>query len=53
VSIILSFGRCGWYAIWGYSLRICCGWLALTIIPDDVLSEVIERERARMEGKQA
>lgn len=37
MSIILSIGRYGGvYVVWGWSKRICLGWVALTVIPADI-----------------
>lgn len=37
MSVILSFGKWGgFYASRGYTWRVCLGFVALTIIPQDI-----------------
>lgn len=37
MTFILSIGRWGGvYVSWGWSKRICLGWVALTVIPSDI-----------------
>ena len=47
MSFILSFERWdGMYLQCGYSLRLCLGWMAITIIPADI-DTVFDRLRGR------
>ena len=49
MTIVLSFGRWGGiYTDFGYTWRICLGWVALTLMPfdiDDVLGALCPRAR--------
>ena len=47
MSIILSLGRWGGVYVFyrGYSFRLCLGWVALTILPEDI-DGVLDRLRA-------
>ena len=46
VTIMLSFGRWGGiYTHFGYTWRLCLGWVALTLVPcdiDDLLHAALE-----------
>ena len=36
MTLAISVGRWGgFYVYWGYTKRLCLGWLALTFIPQD------------------
>jgi len=36
-TISISWGRWGgFYITWGYTKRVCLGWVALTYFPDDI-----------------
>ena len=53
MSIILSIGRWGGVYVFyrDYSIRLCLGWLALTILPEDI-DVALDRLRAqRKEGQ--
>ena len=42
LSVILSFGRWGGvYVYGGFGIRVCLGWIALTILPVDI-DDIIE-----------
>lgn len=44
MTLMLSIGSWGGvYLHWGYTKRLCLGWVALTVIPrdDDFLGEVL------------
>ena len=49
MSIILSFGKWGGvYAHGGHSWRLCLGWVAITLLPediDDVLGDAVKYRR--------
>ena len=48
MTIALSFGRWGGiYVAFGYTWRVCLGWVALTVIPrdlDGLLVQLLDRE---------
>lgn len=45
MTLMLSIGKWGGvYLTWGYTKRLCLGWVAITYIPrdDDWMNEVLE-----------
>ena len=51
MSIVINFGAWGgFYVIWGYTKRVCLGWMAITLVPfdvDQVMLKVAEMMRAK------
>ena len=56
MAIVISIGKWGGiYAYRGFGLRICVGWIAVTILPvdgDDLLAAAAQQCRSFMIGDQ-
>jgi len=52
MSFVISFGKFGgFYLFWGYTKRVCLGWVAFTFFPLDIDPVLDDLQKLRKLGE--